>query len=93
MRNHRVKQVLCLMPKTCTNRLTQDQKYFTVRVSRVPAMFNYENVLAITSLQPGVTDWVTAVSRIPLHPAHVAERHGMRIQHKQLLRQVSHCIA
>ena len=41
-------------------------------------MSNYENLLAITSLQPGVTDWVTAVSGIPLHPAYVAERHGLR---------------
>ena len=35
-------------------------------------------LLAITSLQPSCTEWLTAVSGIRLHPDYVAERYSMR---------------
>ena len=43
----------------------------------MPSTANYENLLAITSLQPSYIDPVTAVSGIPLHPDYVAERGTM----------------
>ena len=56
------------MPKGTVQQLVQKQQYHIARVTRMPLSLNYENLLAITSLQPSYIDWVTAVSGIPLHP-------------------------
>ena len=52
--------------------------YPILHVSRVPSMLSYENILAITSLQPDYTGWLTAASGIPLHPQYVASRDEMK---------------
>ena len=74
----RVKQVHCSMPRKYAEQVKENQNYRIVRVSRVPSMSSYENLLAITSVQPGYTEWLTAVSGIPLHPEYVAERDRMK---------------
>ena len=73
-----VKQMHCLMPRKYAEQLKENQNYRIVRVSRVLSMSSYENLLAITSLQPGHTEWLTAVSGIPLQPEYVAERDRMK---------------
>ena len=73
----RVRQIYYLMPKETVHKLLEGEQYHIVRVSRTPYSLNYENLLAITSLQPSYIDWVTAVSGIPLHPDYVAKRGTM----------------
>eukprot|EP00973_Karenia_brevis_P086826 12041647-Karenia_brevis.AAC.1 len=70
----RVKEVYCLMLKNYAQQLSDTETYRILHVSRMPSMLSYENILAITSLQPDSTGWLTAVSGIPLHPEYVASR-------------------
>ena len=70
----RVRQVYCLMLKTVTDQLVANQMYCIKNVARVPTVLSYENLLAITSLQPNYTEWLTVASGIPLHPQYVNSR-------------------
>ena len=74
----RVKEVHCLMPKKYAQQLSNTEKYRILHVSRAPSILSYENILAITSLQPDYTGWLTAASGIPLHPQYVASRDEMK---------------
>eukprot|EP00973_Karenia_brevis_P061787 8591590-Karenia_brevis.AAC.1 len=66
------------MPQKYAQQLSDTQEYCILHVSRVPSMLSYENILAIASVQPDYTEWLTAVSGIPLHPQYVASRDEMK---------------
>eukprot|EP00973_Karenia_brevis_P008564 1158369-Karenia_brevis.AAC.1 len=48
----RVKEVGCLMPKKYLSKITQNTPYDIARVSRMASSLSYENLMAVTSLQP-----------------------------------------